>query len=102
MKGDSTKDSRLIVISHRELQEAIRNAVQDGLGGVAGDDDPVLDTKGIAALLCISPRSVAKLASRDKLPVRLVAGRYRALKSEIEHWFKQRPRSKRGRASRQD
>lgn len=48
------------------------------------------DINGLARYLHLSPQQVAKLAEREKLPGRKVAGQWRFAKPDIHHWFEHR------------
>ena len=48
------------------------------------------DIDGLAAYLHLTPPQVARLADRDKIPGRKVAGQWRFSQAEIHHWLEKR------------
>jgi PTS system nitrogen regulatory IIA component len=48
------------------------------------------DVAELAAFLHLTPQQVTRLAERDRLPGRKVAGDWRFSRSEIHHWFEDR------------
>ena len=54
---------------------------------MASDD---FDIDSLAAYLHLTPPQVRRLADRDRLPVRKVAGEWRFSRAEIHHWMESR------------
>jgi PTS system nitrogen regulatory IIA component len=48
------------------------------------------DVDSLAAYLHLSPAQIAKMADREKLPGRKIAGRWRFSQAEIHHWLEER------------
>jgi len=48
------------------------------------------DIDSLAAYLHLTPQQVSRLADRDKVPGRKVAGRWRFSRAEIHHWLESR------------
>ena len=52
--------------------------------------DEDFDVAALSSYLHLTPRQVTKLANRDKIPGRKVAGQWRFSQAEIHHWLEQR------------
>ena len=48
------------------------------------------DTQSLATFLHLTPAQVERMASRDKIPGRKIAGKWRFSRAEIHHWFEAR------------
>ena len=82
----------MVLVDEKDLQQMLDTAVERGMRAIldgASPADEILDRNGIAALLGVSPKSLAKMVARHGLPVVTVQGRYRARRSQIEAWLDQ-------------
>jgi PTS system nitrogen regulatory IIA component len=52
--------------------------------------DEDFDVQSLATYLHLTPGQVEKMAGRDQLPGRRIAGQWRFSRSEIHHWFEER------------
>lgn len=51
------------------------------------NSEPLLTKHEVAALLTLTPETVARMAARGELPARRVANRYRFDRAEVEAWL---------------
>jgi excisionase family DNA binding protein len=80
----------VLVMSAEEARELIRGVLREELGQNENSDREFLTAEGVAALLDVHPKTVAKLVTRENLPARRLGRSYRFHRSEVLQWLERR------------
>jgi excisionase family DNA binding protein len=80
----------VLLMTAEEARELIRGIIREELHHSETIEHEFLTAEGVAELLDVHPKTVAKLVTREQLPARRIGRSYRFRRSEVLAWLEQR------------
>jgi excisionase family DNA binding protein len=82
--------SAVVIMSADEARDFIRAVLREELRQPANVEHEFLTAEGVAELLGVHSKTVAKLVVREQLPARRLGRSYRFRRSEVVAWLEER------------
>src|SRR5262245_34883871 len=80
----------VLLMTADEARDLIRGVLREELHQSETIDQEFLTAEGVAELLDVHPKTVAKLVTREQLPARRIGRSYRFRRTEVLAWLEQR------------